>query len=126
MQTVNHSHFRSSIGLTAAPDKDKDVQTMRDSSCVHSTISAYLYGLRGHKENKFRTITLTRPVEEDCQRIIISQKSNSNTKNDEKKVSEEISNKLEPSKQDVLYTSDSKSFTESKKSILNSTEETQK
>ncbi|EEB13409.1 conserved hypothetical protein [Pediculus humanus corporis] len=126
VQTVNHSHFRSSIGLTAAPDKDKDVQTMRDSSCVHSTISAYLYGLRGHKENKFRTITLTRPVEEDCQRIIISQKSKSRTKNDEKKVSEEISDKLEPSKQDVLYTIDSKSFTESKKSILNSTEETLK
>ncbi|KAK6621590.1 hypothetical protein RUM44_001397 [Polyplax serrata] len=70
VQTSNHSHFRSSIGIYAAPDKDKEVQTKRDSSCVHPTIGTYLYGLRGHRENKFKVLTLTRPVEEICERII--------------------------------------------------------
>lgn len=74
VQTTNRSHFRASIGITVAPDKNKEVQTKKDNYCVHPTISTYLYGLRGHTENKFKVLTLTRPLEEDCERIIVLQK----------------------------------------------------
>lgn len=43
---------------------------MRDNSCVHPTILTYLYGLRGHKENKFKVLTLTGEPEVICKKKV--------------------------------------------------------
>lgn len=52
LQTVNHSSFRGSAGIQTAPDKDRISETTQDSGSVLRAPSRYIWGLRGHKQDK--------------------------------------------------------------------------
>lgn len=61
VQTVNHSHFRASIGVQCKPDKTKETNTKKDAGCVHERPLNYHLGLRGTAN--YRQLNLTSSVQ---------------------------------------------------------------
>lgn len=63
MQTVK-STFKNDVKMQTYDSKEKIIQTKSDNYTNVPTLSNFIYGLRGRKDDRQFIIELTRPVDE--------------------------------------------------------------